>query len=74
LEDVSESVNGYLRSLKNQGAILGGKCWPDPDLNTPANIAQGKVYFNFDFTPPYPAEHIIFRAILTNDYIEELTA
>ena len=74
LEDVSESVNGYLRSLKNQGAILGGKCWPDPDLNTPANIAQGKVYFNFDFTPPYPAEHIIFRAILTNDYIEELNA
>ena len=74
LGDVSESVNGYLRTLKNQGAILGGKCWPDPDLNTPANIAQGVVYFNFDFTPPYPAEHIVFQAILTNSYIATLTA
>lgn len=74
LEDVSEGVNEYLRSLKNQGAIIGGKCWPDPDLNSPANISQGKVYFNFDFTPPYPAEHVTFRAILTNDYLEELTA
>ena len=72
LEDVTESVNGYLKTLTNLGAVLGGKCWPDPDLNSPANIAQGKVYFNFDFTPPYPAENITFRSILVNDYITEI--
>lgn len=72
LEDVAEGVNGYLASLKNQGAILGGRCWPDPDLNTPANIAQGKVFFNFEFTPPYPAQTVTFRSILTNDYLSEL--
>lgn len=72
LEDVTESVNGYLKTLTNLGAILGGKCWPDPDLNSPANIAQGKVYFNFEFTPPYPAENITFRSILVNDYITEI--
>jgi hypothetical protein len=72
LEDVTESVNAYLASLKNQGAILGGKCWADPDLNTPANIQLGKVYFNFDFTPPYPAEHITFRGELTNEYLTEI--
>jgi hypothetical protein len=72
LEDVTESVNAYLASLKNQGAILGGKCWSDPDLNTPANIQLGKVYFNFDFTPPYPAEHITFRGELTNEYLTEI--
>lgn len=72
LEDVTEGVNAYLRSLKAQGAILGGRCWPDPDLNSPANIAAGKVYFNFDFTPPYPAEHITFRSHLVNDYIAEI--
>jgi phage tail sheath protein FI len=74
LEDVAESVNAYIKTLTNLGALLGGKCWPDPDLNTPANIAQGKVYFNFDFTPPYPAENITFRSILVNDYITEITA
>lgn len=72
VEDVTEGVNAYLRTLTNLGAILGGQCWADPDLNTPANITQGKVYFNFDFTPPYPAEHIIFRSMMVNDYIEEV--
>ncbi|MDH5179760.1 MAG: phage tail sheath subtilisin-like domain-containing protein [Gammaproteobacteria bacterium] len=72
LEDVTEGVNAYLRSLTAQGAILGGKCWADPELNTPANISAGKVYFDFDFSPNYPAEHITFRSHLVNDYIEEI--
>ncbi len=72
LDDVVESVNAYLSHLKALGAILGGQCYPDPELNTPANIAQGKVYFDFDFTPPYPAERIVFRSHLINDYIKEL--
>lgn len=72
LQDVSESVNAYLRTLINLGAILGGRCWPDPDLNSPDQIALGKVYFNFDFTPPYPAQTVTFRSILTNDYLSEL--
>lgn len=71
IQDVEESVNAYLRDLVALGAILGGKCWADPDLNSAANIQQGKVFFNFDFTPVYPAEHISFRSHLVNDYIEE---
>lgn len=72
VEDVVESVNAYLRHLTTIGAILGGECWADPDLNTPDQIAQGKVYFDFDFTPVYPAEHIIMRSHLVNDYITEV--
>jgi len=70
--DVLEGVNAYLRHLTAIGAILGGRAWADPALNTPEQIAQGKVYFDFDFTPPYPAEHITFRSRLVNDYIEEI--
>ena len=72
LEDVSDGVNAYLATLVNLGAIIGGKCWPDPDLNSPDQIALGKVYFNFEFTPPYPAQTVTFRSILTNDYLSEL--
>lgn len=54
------------------GAVLGGRCWADEELNTPDQIAQGKVYFDFDFTPPYPAEHITFRSHLVNDYLVEI--
>ena len=72
LEDVTEGVNAYLRHLTAIGAILGGKCWADPDLNTPLQLAAGKVYFDFDFTPPTPAEHVTFRSRLVNDYFEEV--
>lgn len=72
IEDVTGGVNAYLAHLKSIGAILGGKCYADPELNTPDQIAQGKVYFDFDFTPPFPAEHITFRSHLVNDYIEEI--
>jgi phage tail sheath protein FI len=72
VDEVTEGVNAYLRGLKALEAILGGTCWADPDLNTPANIALGKIYFNFDFTPPYPAEHITFRSHLVNTYISEV--
>ncbi|NJB67206.1 hypothetical protein GGQ74_000846 [Desulfobaculum xiamenense] len=72
VEDVVEGVNAYLRHLTAVGAILGGECWADPELNTPDQVQQGKVYFDFDFTPPYPAEHVTFRSHLVNDYIEEV--
>lgn len=70
--DVTESVNAYLRYLTNVGAILGGTCWADPDLNTADVIASGKIFFDFDFTPVYPAEHITFRSHLVNDYIQSI--
>lgn len=72
VQDVVDGVNAYLRDLKNLGAILGGECWADEDLNSASNISQGKVYFNFDFTPPFPAEHVTFRSHMVNDYLETI--
>ncbi|WP_375661251.1 phage tail sheath subtilisin-like domain-containing protein [Bartonella sp. CM86QHHN] len=72
MNDVSESVNAYLRDLKAQGAILGGRCTPDLELNTASAIEGGKVYFNVEFTPTTPAEHITFRSRIVNDYLEEI--
>lgn len=72
IHDVLESVNAYMRHLTSIGAILGGSCWADKELNTPDQIAQGIVYFDFDFTAPYPAEHVTFRSHLVNDYISEI--
>ena len=72
IADVTEGVNAYLAHLKAQGAILGGECWADPELNTAEALAAGKVYFDFDFTPPAPAEHVTFRSRLVDDYFEEV--
>jgi phage tail sheath protein FI len=72
LTDVSESVNAFLATLKSQGAILQGKCYANKELNTAANIAEGKVYFDFSFTPAYPAEQVTFRAFLDNSDLESV--
>ncbi len=71
-EDVSGGVNAYLRYLNLEGAIIGGHCWPDPDLNSPEYIVDGESYFNFDWSGTYPAEHVTFRSMLVNDYLTEL--
>ena len=72
LEEVQESVRAYLRSLQSRGAILGGDVWVDPAQNTPASIASGQVVFDFEFTPPYPAERVTFRSHLVNSYVVDL--
>jgi phage tail sheath protein FI len=72
LDDVVASVNSYLSYLREVGAIIDGKCWVDKSLNTPEQIADGRVTFDFDFTPPYPAEKITFRSRLTNEYLSEI--
>lgn len=72
LDDVLEGVNAYLRQLRAQGAIINGQAWADPELNSPDQIAQGRVTIDFDFTPPFPAEHITFRSHLVNDYLDEV--
>jgi len=70
--EVQENVNAFMRGLKTKGAILGGSCWIDKDLNSAAQIAAGDISWDFDFTPVYPAEKLTFRSHLVNDYITEI--
>ena len=72
IDEVKANIHAYLRHLKALGAIIDGDCWADPAMNTPDQLAQGHVYFDFDFTSPYPAEHITFRSHLVNDYLTEI--
>jgi phage tail sheath protein FI len=72
MEDVVMGVRSFLNHLTIVGAVLGGTCWVDEELNSPESIANGRVYFDFDFTPPFPAERVTFRSHLTNQYIANL--
>lgn len=71
-EDVVASVNSYMRRLKSQGAIAGGECWADKELNTKENIFAGRAVFSFDFSDTPPAERVTFRSQLTDKYLEEI--
>ena len=71
LDDIAESVNAVISNLVNQGALYGGKCYPDPDFITEAEIASGSLNFRLEFNPVYPAQTITFRSVLVGDYITE---
>jgi phage tail sheath protein FI len=73
-EDVTEGVNNFIRSLVARGAILGGECYVDPELNQSADIQNGNATFCYDFTPVYPAERVTFVAKLVDNYLVELFA
>jgi len=72
VDDVREGVNAFLRGLKTQGAILGGNCWIDPELNAADSVAQGRFFWDFDFTPTYPGEQLTFRMHMNNNYVSEI--
>jgi phage tail sheath protein FI len=71
-DDVAESMNASIAKLQTQGALLGGHCRPSPELNSPANLANGQVYFDLEFTPPYPTERITFRSLLVHNALQEV--
>lgn len=72
VEDIRDSVLAFGQNLVNQGALLGFNCWFDPELNTEANLKAGKLYLDFDFEPPAPLEHLVFRAHRNGDYYTDL--
>ena len=72
VQHVVESVNGFLSSLVQRRRIVGGVCEASAELNTPANIEQGKLFFDFKVTPAYPAEQITFRSIVTPEYLRTI--
>ncbi|MGI0120282.1 phage tail sheath protein [Zooshikella sp. RANM57] len=72
VEDVTEGVNNYLAYLTSIGAIAGGRCWVDKEINSPSEIQQGKIKFDYDFSAFAPAEHLTFRAQMVNGYLKEV--
>lgn len=67
LEDVTLSVNNYIRYLVKIGALIGGECWVS-ETNSPDQMSQGKVFFEYDYTVPAPAEQIGITSINVSDY------
>lgn len=74
LDNIQNSVNAYLRTLRSRGALIGGTCVIDPTVNTPATFLNGELLVDFDLEPPAPLERLTFRARRNpeyyNDFIE----
>lgn len=72
LLDIRDSIQAFGQELVNAGALLGFRCWIDPELNTPETMKAGKLYISFDFEPAGALEHLIIRGERNGDYYEDL--
>jgi Phage tail sheath protein FI len=68
IKDVIDTVNAKIRQWVTEGYLIGGKCWYDPEINTPETLKEGKLGITYDYTPVPPAEDIHGRQIITDVY------
>lgn len=69
---VTDSVNAFLRKLNKLGAIAGGNCWVDSDVNTPEQLAAGEIYFDYDYHETPLGEQINFRVFKDKKYLTNI--
>lgn len=72
--DVRDGVQAFGQNLVQLGALLGFKCWLDPELNTETTLKAGKLYLDYDLEPPAPLEHLIFRGHRNGAYYNDLVS
>ena len=65
-------VEDMLSVMESRGKIIQGKIYPTPNENTENSLAEGKLYFNIEFTPVYPIRLITYNLSLTNDGLVEV--
>ncbi|MBY6244125.1 phage tail sheath subtilisin-like domain-containing protein [Methylosinus sp. Sm6] len=72
--DMTERANAFFRFGKSEGFLLGGRCWLDPEDNSPAQMRNGVFVWRIDPEAPAPMEHIIYKAQRNADYYDDLTS
>jgi phage tail sheath protein FI len=72
VKDVTDGLEAFMRDLKAQGAIINFEVFPDTELNTASQIAQGKVYWRIRFTDVPPAENPNFLFEVTDQWMTEV--
>jgi Bacteriophage tail sheath protein len=67
------SVNAFIRSLIQRGALVAGAASFNPNENPPAQIANGQLVFDIDVMPPPPAERLTFNVFIDTTLLSQLT-
>ncbi len=66
------SVNAFIRSLIQRGALVAGSASYDPAENPPNQVAAGQLVFDVDVMPPPPAERITFQSFIDSTLLAQL--
>lgn len=74
LDDISGNLDAFVRDLKRRGAVIGGRVWIDPELNTEATFKAGQLFVNFDGEPSAPLDRLTFLFRRETGYYAELVS
>ncbi|MDR7101454.1 phage tail sheath subtilisin-like domain-containing protein [Croceicoccus sp. BE223] len=68
VRDILETINADFRAKAAAGLIVGGSAWFDQALNSPTDLANGKLVIDYDFTPTAPMEGLQLNQRITAKY------
>ena len=74
IDAITETVNGFIRTLIGREALVDGECTYDPAKNPPTQVANGQLVFDLTFMPPVPGERITFEAFIDINLLSNLGA
>ncbi len=66
------TVNGFLRTLIQRGAVVAASASYDPAMNPPVQISAGQLVFDIDVMPPPPAERLTFQTFIDVALLQQL--
>lgn len=66
------SVNAFIRTLIQRGALVAGSASYNPAENPPSQIAAGHLVFDLDVMPPPPAERLSFTVYIDTTLLSQL--
>jgi len=72
--DIIEAISAKLRSLVNQGYLIGASCWLDDSVNTKETLKAGQLFIDYDYTPVPPLENLMLRQRITDQYLVNFAA
>ena len=72
VKDVTDGLQAFMSDERNRGALINFEVYPDTELNTVSQIAQGKVYWRIRFTDVPPAENPNFLFEVTDQWMTEV--
>lgn len=72
LDAVRETVNAYLTTLVQKGALIGGECTWDVADNPVTELALGHAAFKLSFMPPVPMELVTFTSQVDTAWLATL--
>jgi phage tail sheath protein FI len=66
------SVNAFIRTLIQRGALVAGSASYNPAENPPDQITAGHLVFDIDVMPPPPAERLSFTVYIDSTLLSQL--